>query len=140
MAETLITTRVQNIFRVSLALFMIIAGFSHFLVDSIIFEALVPDWIPMSKSLVIIGSGVIEIGLGLGFAFWKKQRINFGWGLALFFILVSLGNLENYFSGKDLFILNSDEARLSRLFFQPVLIIWALWSSGAIKSIKYSEN
>ena len=129
------TTRIQNIFRFLLALFMILAGLSHLTFNRVAFQAQVPDWLPLSKDLVVILSGIVEIGLGLGLAFWKKERTRFGWALAIFFVLIFPGNVAQYIDGKDAFgILNSDGARLRRLFFQPVLIVWALWSSGAWKS------
>jgi len=129
------TTRLQNTFRILLALFMIIAGFSHLTFNRMEFQAQVPDWVPLTKDLVVILSGIVEIILGLGLAFWKNQRVRFGWALALFFILIFPGNIAQYLDGKDAFgALDSDRARLIRLFFQPVLIIWALWSSGGWKA------
>jgi uncharacterized membrane protein len=129
------TTLVQNIFRILLAIFMVYAGFSHLTFNRMDFQAQVPDWIPMSKDLVVILSGIVEMALGLGLAFWKNNRVNFGWGLALFFILVYPGNIAQYLDGKDAFgALDSDRARLIRLFFQPVLILWALWSVGSWKA------
>jgi len=135
MGKQVETSLIQNIFRIILAIFMIYAGFSHLTFNRIDFQAQVPDWIPLSKDLVVILSGIIEMALGLGLAFWKKERIHFGWALAVFFILVFPGNISQYLEGKDAFgVLDSDGARLRRLFFQPVLIAWALWSSGAWKS------
>ena len=129
------TTLVQNVFRILLALFMIYAGFSHLTFNRMDFQAQVPDWVPMSKDLVVVLSGIVEIILGLGLALWKNQRVGFGWALALFFILVFPGNIAQYMDGKDAFgALDSDRARLIRLFFQPVLIIWALWSAGSWKA------
>ena len=126
------TTLTQNIFRILLAIFMVYAGFSHLSFNRIEFQAQVPDWIPLSKDLVVILSGIVEMALGLGLAFWKKERVRFGWALALFFVLVFPGNVAQYLDGKDAFgALNSDQARLIRLFFQPVLIAWALWSAGS---------
>ena len=126
------TTLTQNVFRILLAVFMIYAGFSHLTFNRIDFQAQVPDWLPLSKDLVVILSGIVEMALGLGLAFWKNKRVQFGWALAIFFILVFPGNIAQYLGGKDAFgALDSDRARLIRLFFQPVLIIWALWSSGA---------
>ena len=126
------TSVTQNIFRILLAAFMIYAGVSHLTFNRIEFQAQVPDWIPMSKDLVVILSGIVEIILGTGLALWKKHRTNFGWALATFFVLIFPGNIAQYIDGKDAFgALDSDRARLIRLFFQPVLIIWALWSSGA---------
>jgi uncharacterized membrane protein len=135
------TSRTQNIFRILLALFMIFAGFSHLTFNRVDFQAQVPDWIPMSKDLVVVMSGIVEIMLGLGLAFWKKQRVSFGWVLALFFILIFPGNIAQYLDGKDAFgALNSDRARLLRLFFQPVLIVWALWSAGSWKAWRMRDK
>ena len=128
------TTLVQNIFRIVLALFMIYAGFSHLTFNRVDFQAQVPEWVPLSKDWVVIISGIIEMVLGLGLAFWKKERIRFGWALAIFFVLVFPGNISQYLEGRDAFgVLDSDGARLRRLFFQPVLVALALWSSGAWK-------
>lgn len=129
------TTLTQKIFRILLASFMVYAGFSHLTFNRIDFQAQVPDWIPLSKDLVVILSGIVEMILGLGLAFWKNERVRFGWALALFFVLVFPGNVAQYLDGKDAFgALNSDQARLIRLFFQPVLIAWALWSAGSWKA------
>lgn len=135
------TTLTQNIFRILLAIFMVYAGFSHLTFNRIDFQAQVPDWLPLSKDLVVILSGIVEIGLGLGLMFWKNQRARFGWALALFFVLVFPGNIAQYMDSKDAFgVLDSDGARLRRLFFQPVLIAWAVWSAGSWKSWKTSKT
>ena len=135
------TSLTQNIFRVLLAAFMVYAGFSHLTFSRIDFQAQVPDWVPMSKDLVVILSGIVEIVLGLGLAFWKSKRTSFGWALGLFFVLIFPGNISQYLDGKDAFgALESDNARLIRLFFQPVLIVWALWSSGSWKSYRITKS
>ena len=135
------TTLIQNIFRILLALFMIYAGFSHLTFNRVEFQAQVPDWVPLSKDLVVILSGIVEMILGLGLAFWKKARVRFGWALAIFFILIFPGNIAQYMDGKDAFgVLDSDGARLRRLFFYPVLIALALWSSGAWKAWRTSKT
>lgn len=129
------TSLIQHIFRILLAVFMVYAGYSHLTFNRIEFQAQVPDWVPLSKDLVVVLSGIVEIILGLGLAFWKNQRVNFGWALALFFVLIFPGNIAQYLDGKDAFgALDSDRARLIRLFFQPVLIAWALWSAGSWKA------
>ena len=134
------TSLTQKIFRILLSLFMIYAGFSHLTFNRIDFQAQVPDWVPLSKDLVVILSGIVEIALGLTLLFLKNQRTTIGWALAIFFILVFPGNIAQYLDGKDAFgALNSDRARLIRLFFQPVLIAWALWSSGAWKAWRNSK-
>ena len=111
---------------------MIYAGYSHLTFNRIEFQAQVPDWVPLAKDLVVILSGIIEILLGLGMVLWAKQRVKVGLALALFYVLIFPGNISQYLNGTDAFgALNSDKARLIRLFFQPVLIAWALWSTGA---------
>ncbi len=141
MEKAVQTNLSQNIFRVILALFMIFAGFSHLTFNRVDFQAQVPDWLPMSKDLVVILSGIVEMAIGLCLLLWKNQRAHIGWALAIFFVLVFPGNIAQYLDGKDAFgVLDSDRARLIRLFFQPVLIAWALWSSGAWKAWRNSKN
>jgi len=135
------TSTLQKVFRILLAVFMIYAGFSHLTFNRIEFQTQVPDWVPLSKDLVVILSGIVEMILGLTLLFWKKQRVNIGWLLALFFVLIFPGNVAQYIEGKDGFgVLDTDRARLIRLFFQPVLIAWALWSSGAWKAWRISKK
>ena len=59
------TNRLQHIFRFILAFFMIYAGFSHLSFNRMDFQAQVPDWLPLSKDLVVILSGIVEMILGL---------------------------------------------------------------------------
>lgn len=95
----------------------------------------------MSKDLVVVLSGIVEMALGLALLFWKKQRVNIGWALAIFFVLVFPGNVSQYLEGRDGFgVLTTDRARLIRLFFQPVLIAWALWSAGSWKAWRLSKK
>lgn len=137
MKKEINTTLAQNIFRILLASFMVYAGYSHLTFNRIEFQAQVPDWLPLDKDLVVLLSGIVEITLGLALAFWEKERALFGWALALFFILVFPGNIAQYIDGKDAFgALDSDRARLIRLFFQPILIAWAIWSAGSWKACK----
>ncbi len=120
---------------------MVLAGFGHLTFSRIDFQAQVPDWVPLSKDLVVVLSGIVEIALGLILLFWKRQCVNIGWGLAIFFVLVFPGNVAQYLNGEDAFgALNSDRARFIRLFFQPVLIAWALWSTGAWQSWRNSKK
>jgi uncharacterized membrane protein len=126
------TSKFQNISRYNLAIFMILAGLGHLTINRLDFQAQVPNWLPFNKDFVVIASGLIEISFGITLAFWKSKRNLIGWLLALFFVLIFPGNIAQYVNGIDAFgVLNSDKARLIRLFFQPVLVIWALWSSGA---------
>ena len=92
-----------------------------------------PNWIPVDKDLVVILSGIVEICLGMALIFWKKQMPKVGITLAVFFLLVFPGNIAQYMEHRDAFGLNTDSKRLVRLFFQPVLMAWAIWSTGALK-------
>ena len=130
------TSTLQKAARIILGTFMVIAGIGHLTFQRRAFQAQVPDWVPVSKDLTVVSSGVVEIALGLTLIFWKKQRTNTGILLAIFFILVFPGNIAQYLGHKDAFGLDTDNKRLIRLFFQPVLIFWALWSTGAGKSLQ----
>ena len=123
----------QKLVRILLGVFMIAAAIGHFTFQRAEFQAQVPNWVPLSKDAVVIISGIAEISLGLAMIFWKQQRINVGIALAIFYLLIFPGNIAQYTNRVDAFGLNTDTARLTRLFFQPVLIFSALWSTGALK-------
>jgi uncharacterized membrane protein len=128
------TTTFQKTIRIILGLFMVFAGIGHLTLNRAEFQAQVPNWIPLSKDLVVLLSGIVEISLGLGMLFWKDQRLKVGIALATFYVLIFPGNIAQYLNHTDAFGLNTDQARLIRLFFQPVLIFAALWSSGVFSS------
>lgn len=125
------TTTVQKVFRIVLGSFMVLAAIGHMTFQREEFQAQVPHWVPLSKDAVVILSGIAEALLGLGMLFWKRRRVEVGIALALFYVLIFPGNIAQYLNGIDAFGLDTDRARLIRLFFQPVLIAWALWSTGA---------
>jgi len=130
------TSTFQNIMRVVLGSFMILAAIGHFTFQRADFQAQVPNWIPLEKDMVVLLSGVAEISLGLAMIFWTKQKIKVGIALAIFYVLIFPGNIAQYMNGTDAFGLNTDQSRLIRLFFQPVLIVWALWSTGVFRYLK----
>jgi uncharacterized membrane protein len=130
--ENIKTTALQNIFRIVLGLLMMAAALGHFTFARQEFQAQVPDWIPLNKDLVVILSGIVELLFGAAMVFWSKQKVRVGLVLAIFYILIFPGNIAQYVEGRDAFNLNTDQARLIRLFFQPVLILWTLWSTGAL--------
>ena len=129
------TTTIQNIFRIILGVFMIGAAIGHFSFDRDSFQAQVPDWVPMDKDLVVLLSGIPELLMGLAMVFWTKQKVYIGIALAIFFVLVFPGNIAQYTEARDAFGLDTDQKRFIRLLFQPVLIFWALWSTGALKAL-----
>jgi len=129
--ENIPTSKIQNFFRILLGLFMITAAIGHFTFQRTDFQAQVPNWVPMNKDLVVLLSGIVEIALGLAMVFLTRYKVQVGIALALFYVLVFPGNIAQYINGTNAFGLDTDEARLIRLLFQPVLILIALWSSGA---------
>ncbi len=115
---------------------MITAAFGHFTFQRQDFQAQVPNWVPMDKDLVVILSGIVELVLGLVLIFMTRYKVYIGIFLAVFYVMVFPGNIAQYLNGIDALGMNTDQARLIRLFFQPVLIFLALWSTGAIEYFK----
>ena len=132
------TSTFQYIARIVLGLFLSLAGTGHLTFQRIEFLAQVPKWIPVDGNIVVILSGIVEIALGLSLIFLSRYRIQTGWIAATFFVLVFPGNIAQWLNHTDAFGLNTEQARIIRLFFQPVLIIWALWSTGAWKAWRES--
>ena len=124
----------KTIARILLAGFLIFAGISHLTFGREDFRAQVPVWLPLDVDFVVLASGAVEILLGLALASTSKWMPQIGLIVAAFFVAVFAGNINQYVQGIDAFGLNTDEARLIRLFFQPVLVAWALWSSNALKT------
>ncbi|MBP8067208.1 MAG: hypothetical protein KAY27_01480, partial [Pedobacter sp.] len=89
-------TTLQKIFRILLGLFLIIAAIGHLTLKRQEFQALVPNWVPIEKDLVVILSGLVEGAFGLAVIFWKKQHIKIVLALAIFFVLVFPGNVAQY--------------------------------------------
>jgi uncharacterized membrane protein len=109
------------------------AGTTHLTTNRSEFQAQVPNWVPFSADFVVIASGIVEIALGLSLLLLWKYRIQVGLLTAAFFIAIFPGNISQYVNGIDAFGLDSDRARAIRLLFQPLLVIWALWCTGAWK-------
>jgi uncharacterized membrane protein len=130
------TTTAQNAARALLGAFMTTAGAGHLTFARGPFQAQVPDWVPMDKDTVVLLSGVVEIGLGLAMIFNTRHKVLMGVGLAAFFAMVFPGNLHQYAKGISAFGLDTDTKRFARLFFQPVLMGWALWSTGAWRALR----
>ena len=110
------------------------AGVGHLTTSRTEFQAQVPTLLEEYADFVVLASGVVEIALGVGLIALWKYRVQLGWVVAAFFVAVFWGNISQYVNGVDAFGLNSDRARLIRLFFQPLLVMWALGSTGAWKS------
>lgn len=118
-----------------LGLALLYAGVSHLAWARQEFQAQVPDWLPVDADLVVVGSGVVEVALGVALLVWRSRRTEVGIVTAAFFVAVFPGNIAQYVEGNDAFGLDSDRARLIRLFFQPLLVAWALWATGAWRAL-----
>ena len=131
---------IKKLFQLALGAFLISAGISHLGSNRTEFLAQVPTWLPLNADFVVVASGLVEITLGTLLIttalVFKKYRRQVGIITGIFFILIFPGNINQYVNQIDAFGLDTDTKRLIRLFFQPLLVIWALWSSGAIAFLK----
>ena len=121
----------RSVARWLLAGAMVFAGVSHLFWARKEFQAQVPDITGkvMDKDAVVVTSGVVEIMLGASLVVLPKSRSTLGVILAAFFVAVFPGNIEQWAKKRDGFGLDTDTKRLVRLFFQPVLVAWAYWST-----------
>ncbi len=117
--------------RVLLGAALAFAGVSHLTTARQTFQAQVPTWLPLDPDFVVVASGVVEITLGLALVALPRLQRWVGLVVALFFIAIFPGNINQYVNGIDAFGLDTDTARFIRLFFQPLLVLWALWSTRA---------
>ncbi len=100
------------------------------------FRAQVPPWLPLDVDLVVVLSGLVELAIGAALMVTlvlggRSGRALAGLAAAALFVAVFPGNITQYVEGRDAFGLDTDRGRLIRLAFQPLLIAWALWSTGA---------
>ena len=127
------TSTAQDVARIGLGLTLMFAGTSHLTFARKPFKAQVPPWMPMDTDKVVLLSGLGEIALGATLlAAPEKLRPVAGCAAAGFFAAIFPGNIAQYQHHRSAFGLDTDEKRLTRLFFQPALIAWALWSTGAV--------
>lgn len=120
--------------RLTLGVFLLLAGIGHFIATAE-FTAQVPPWMP-APEFVVYASGVVEIVLGLALIIARRRRALVGVIVAAFFVIIFPGNVWQLIEGRDAFGLDSDLARAVRLLFQPVLVVWALWCTGAWTAIR----
>lgn len=130
-ASVVAASRLQTVARWVLGASLGFAGTSHLTFARQEFLAQVPSWVPLDGDLVVVLSGVVEVGLGVALLALSRHRALVGVVVAAFFVAVFPGNISQYVNHIDAFGLDSDRARFIRLFFQPVLVAWALWSTGA---------
>ena len=122
---------VRRGFQLLLGLALGYAGIGHLTTSRQEFQAQVPNLLKDYADFVVVASGVVEIALGVALVGLWRYRVQVGWIVAAFFVAIFWGNISQYLNGVDAFGLDSDTSRLVRLFFQPLLVVWALWSTGA---------
>ena len=131
---------IKKLLQLSLGAFLTSAGTSHLGSNRTEFLAQVPSWLPLNGDFVVVASGLVEIALGVSLItttfIFTQYRKQVGIVVAIFFILIFPGNINQYVNKIDAFGLDTDQKRLIRLFFQPPLVIWALWSSGATSLVR----
>lgn len=133
-------TTPRKLGRGALGLALVFAGTGHLTFAREEFQAQVPSWVPLGTDFTVLASGVVEIALGGSLIVLSKQRVAVGLIAAAFFIAVFPGNVGQWLEHKDGFGLDTDGKRLGRLFFQPALVAWALWSTGAFKSLRKQRD
>lgn len=131
---------IKKFFQLALGAFLLSAGISHLGSNRTEFLAQVPTWLPLNADFVVVASGLVEITLGVllitTVLVFKRYRSQVGLITGIFFILIFPGNINQYVNQIDAFGLDTDTKRLIRLFFQPPLVIWALWSTNVIRLTK----
>ena len=131
---------IKKLFQLALGVFLLSAGISHLGSNRTEFLAQVPTWLPLDADFVVVASGLVEITLGTllitTVLVFKRYRKQVGLITGIFFILIFPGNINQYINQIDAFGLDTDTKRLIRLFFQPPLVIWALWSTNVIRLTK----
>ncbi|MCJ1706376.1 hypothetical protein [Microbacterium sp. VKM Ac-2923] len=123
----------RSVVRWMLASAMVFAGISHLTFARRDFQAQVPDALvergPLDKDAVVVASGVVEAAFGLALVALPKERRRIGAALAAFFVAILPGNIDQWRKGRSAFGLDTDRKRFTRLFFQPLLIAAAWWST-----------
>ena len=124
---------VRAVGQVLLGSVLVLTGVAHLTFARTEFQAQVPPWFPADADLVVLVSGVVEVlvGAALLVAWRHPARSVVGLATAALFVAVFPGNIAQLTEHRDAFGLTSDTARAIRLLFQPVLVVWAVWSPGA---------
>jgi len=124
---------VRSIARGALAALLLAAGASHLTTLRRGFRIAVPDWatrlLHTDKDTIVVVSGVVEVMLGAALVLLPGERRRVGAAIAAFFVAVFPGNVHQWRRGTSAPGLDTDARRLARLFLQPVLVAWALWST-----------
>jgi uncharacterized membrane protein len=124
---------VRAVARWILALALGAIGIVHF-VSTRGFRVVVPDWATkatrLDKEAIIIASGVAEVALAAGLIALPRERRRIGVATAAFFVAVLPGNVHQWRTHRSTPGLDTEARRFGRLFLQPLLVLWALWSTA----------
>lgn len=122
--------RGRTVARWALGAALLVAGVGHLTFQRQEFQAQVPAWFPLDEDLVVVASGVVEVVLGAALILVRRRAAPLGVVVAGFFVVIFPGNVAQFVEHANAFGLDTDAKRFVRLFFQPVLVVWALWSTG----------
>ncbi|WP_455904960.1 DoxX family protein [Microbacterium sp.] len=116
-----------------LALALGAIGIVHF-VSTRGFRVVVPDWATkatrLDKDAIVIASGAAEVALAVGLLALPKERRRMGFATAAFFVAVFPGNVHQWRTRRSTPGLDTEARRFGRLFLQPLLVLWAVWSTA----------
>ena len=131
---------IKQVAQLLLGVFLTTAGYSHLGSNRTEFLAQVPSWLPLNGDFVVVASGIVEIALGVSLItttfIFTQYRKQVGIVVAIFFILIFPGNINQYVNHLDAFGLDTDTKRFIRLLFQPPLVALALWCSDGLRLLK----
>lgn len=114
--------------RLLLALFYGAAGILH-LKSPDGFLAIMPDWVPAPRA-VVIGTGLAELAGSAGLMVPALRRAA-AWGLAAYAVCVFPANIKHAVEGVDVSgVVLGWGYHGPRLLAQPLVVWWALWAGG----------
>jgi uncharacterized membrane protein len=94
------------------------------------FRVQVPDFVALPRDATVRYSGNAELAIGPSLILGPEESQSaFGRFVAGFFSAVFPENLSQWWHRQNAFGLDTDGKPFARLFFQPVLVYWALNST-----------
>lgn len=116
--------------RLTLGAALLFTGLGHLTFLRRSFRAQVPDFVPLPIDTTVRYSGIAELAIGTSLILApEKSQPALGRFVAGFFAAVFPGNLSQWWHRRSAFGLDTDGKRFARLFFQPVLVYWAMKST-----------
>ncbi len=116
---------VRRAARLGMAAAMVVAGVAHWLMPAPFVQHL-PPWVPAAEVLVL-ATGVIEIGLGAALLLRRPWRRRAGLALAAYLVSVFPANVYVAVAGIEVDGQPGGWYPWLRLPFQVLFVAWALW-------------